>query len=200
MEKVNNKKVLSFNGRNDKSYTKEEAWLATEKIVYDIIYKHIGLEVNESEFMFDELLSISYLAFIKAYNKYDINKGILFTSYAYNSIQQEILNYIRDENRRTDQYDLTLNNLIIGDHDNTEIMYTLPNENYNVESEGIIKVVIYNYIKTLNKDKHKQIINLFLEGQMQSDIYKQLNCSKEMVRQAVKKLRNYIRKEMEVNL
>ena len=39
MEKVSNKKVLSFNGRNDKSYTKEEAWLATEKIVYDIIHK-----------------------------------------------------------------------------------------------------------------------------------------------------------------
>ena len=58
MEKVNSEKVLSFNGRNDKSYTKEEAWLATEKIVYDIINKYIGIEVNNLEFMFDELLSI----------------------------------------------------------------------------------------------------------------------------------------------
>ena len=179
-----------------KEYTLDEIAKLEDfkKIIFKLSKKYIvAFDIND-------LMQIGYIGLIKAYNKYDINKGILFTSYAYNYIQQEILNYIRDENKRKEQYDLTLNNLIIGDHDNTEIMYTLPNENYNVESEGIIKVVIYNYIKTLNKDKHKQIINLFLEGQMQSDIYKQLNCSKEMVRQAVKKLRNYIRKEMEVNL
>ena len=179
-----------------KEYTLDEIAKLEDfkKIIFKLSKKYIvAFDIND-------LMQIGYIGLIKAYNKYNIDKSTLFTSYAYNSIQQEILNYIRDENRRKDQYDLTLNNLIIGDYDNTEVMYTLPNENYNIESEGILKVVIYNFIQTLKKDKHKQIINLFLEGQMQSDIYKQLNCSKEMVRQVVKKLRNYIRKEMEVNI
>ena len=136
MEKVNSEKVLSFNGRNDKSYTKEEAWLATEKIVYDIIHKHIGLEVNESEFMFDELLSISYLAFIKAYDKYDINKGIKFSTFLYRIVNNEILQSYRYSEDGVIKYgqrgiEISFNTPVKKDKDGKEItiLETLSEEN-----------------------------------------------------------------------
>lgn len=165
----------------------------SKKIIYKISKKYINF------FDIDDLIQNGYIGLIKAYNKYDINVGILFITYAHNVIQQELLNYVRDENRKV-QYSLDLNNLIEGENNDTEVINTLPNENYNVESEGILNTVIDTFVKTLRKEKHKQITELFLEGQMQSDIYKQLNCSKDMVEGVVKKLRKYVRQELEVTI
>ena len=211
MEKVSNKKVLSFNGRNDKSYTKEEAWLATEKIVYDIINKHIGLEVNNSEFMFDELLSISYLAFIKAFNKYDINKGIKFSTFLYRIVTNEILQSYRYSEDGVIKYgqrgiEISFNTPVKKDKDGKEItiLETLSEENnsyddlygnpedYYIKSND--KKKLFEIINNELNDKEKKVIELRLQEKTQYEIADILGLSQSYISRYLKSIMKKINK------
>ena len=211
MEKKKNKKVLSFNGRNDKSYTKEEAWLATEKIVYDIINKHIGLEVNNSEFMFDELLSISYLAFIKAFNKYDINKGIKFSTFLYRIVTNEILQSYRYSEDGVIKYgqrgiEISFNTPVKKDKDGNEItiLETLSEENnsyddlygnpedYYIKSND--KKKLFEIINNELNDKEKKVIELRLQEKTQYEIADILGLSQSYISRYLKSIMKKINK------
>ena len=211
MEKVNSEKVLSFNGRNDKSYTKEEAWLATEKIVYDIINKHIGLEVNNSEFMFDELLSISYLAFIKAFNKYDINKGIKFSTFLYRIVTNEILQSYRYSEDGVIKYgqrgiEISFNTPVKKDKDGKEItiLETLSEENnsyddlygnpedYYIKSND--KKKLFEIINNELNDKEKKVIELRLQEKTQYEIADILGLSQSYISRYLKSIMKKINK------
>ena len=211
MEKVNSEKVLSFNGRNDKSYTKEEAWLATEKIVYDIIYKHIGLEVNNSEFMFDELLSISYVAFIKAFNKYDINKGIKFSTFLYRIVTNEILQSYRYSEDGVIKYgqrgiEISFNTPVKKDKDGKEItiLETLSEENnsyddlygnpedYYIKSND--KKKLFEIINNELNDKEKKVIELRLQEKTQYEIADILGLSQSYISRYLKSIMKKINK------
>lgn len=211
MEKVNSEKVLSFNGRNDKSYTKEEAWLATEKIVYDIINKHIGLEVNNSEFMFDELLSISYVAFIKAFNKYDINKGIKFSTFLYRIVTNEILQSYKYSKDGVIKYgqrgiEISFNTPVKKDKDGKEItiLETLSEENnsyddlygnpedYYIKSND--KKKLFEIINNELNDKEKKVIELRLQEKTQYEIADILGLSQSYISRYLKSIMKKINK------
>ena len=211
MEKVNSEKVLSFNGRNDKSYTKEEAWLATEKIVYDIINKHIGLEVNNSEFMFDELLSISYVAFIKAFNKYDINKGIKFSTFLYRIVTNEILQSYKYSEEGVIKYgqrgiEISFNTPVKKDKDGKEItiLETLSEENnsyddlygnpedYYIKSND--KKKLFEIINNELNDKEKKVIELRLQEKTQYEIADILGLSQSYISRYLKSIMKKINK------
>ena len=211
MEKVSNKKVLSFNGRNDKSYTKEEAWLATEKIVYDIINKYIGLEVNNSEFMFDELLSISYVAFIKAFNKYDINKGIKFSTFLYRIVTNEILQSYKYSKDGVIKYgqrgiEISFNTPVKKDKDGKEItiLETLSEENnsyddlygnpedYYIKSND--KKKLFEIINNELNDKEKKVIELRLQEKTQYEIADILGLSQSYISRYLKSIMKKINK------
>lgn len=211
MEKVNSEKVLSFNGRNDKSYTKEEAWLATEKIVYDIINKYIGLEVNNSEFMFDELLSISYVAFIKAFNKYDINKGIKFSTFLYRIVTNEILQSYKYSEDGVIKYgqrgiEISLNAPVKKDKNGKEmtILETLSEENnsyddlygnpedYYIKSND--KKKLFEIINNELNDKEKKVIELRLQEKTQYEIADILGLSQSYISRYLKSIMKKINK------
>ena len=211
MEKVNSEKVLSFNGRNDKSYTKEEAWLATEKIVYDTINKHIGLEVNNSEFMFDELLSISYVAFIKAFNKYDINKGIKFSTFLYRIVTNEILQSYKYSKDGVIKYgqrgiEISFNTPVKKDKDGKEItiLETLSEENnsyddlygnpedYYIKSND--KKKLFEIINNELNDKEKKVIELRLQEKTQYEIADILGLSQSYISRYLKSIMKKINK------
>ena len=211
MEKVNSEKVLSFNGRNDKSYTKEEAWLATEKIVYDIINKYIGLEVNNSEFMFDELLSISYLAFVKAYDKYDINKGIKFSTFLYRIVTNEILQSYRYSEDGVIKYgqrgiEISFNTPAKKDKNGKEmtILETLSEENnsyddlygnpedYYIKSND--KKKLFEIINNELNDKEKKVIELRLQEKTQYEIADILGLSQSYISRYLKSIMKKINK------
>ena len=211
MEKVNSEKVLSFNGRNDKSYTKEEAWLATEKIVYDIINKYIGLEVNNSEFMFDELLSISYVAFIKAFNKYDINKGIKFSTFLYRIVTNEILQSYKYSKDGVIKYgqrgiEISFNTPVKKDKDGKEItiLETLSEENnsyddlygnpedYYIKSND--KKKLFEIINNELNDKEKKVIELRLQEKTQYEIADILGLSQSYISRYLKSIMKKINK------
>lgn len=211
MEKVNSEKVLSFNGRNDKSYTKEEAWLATEKIVYDIINKYIGLEVNNSEFMFDELLSISYVAFIKAFNKYDINKGIKFSTFLYRIVTNEILQSYKYSEDGVIKYgqrgiEISINAPAKKDKNGKEmtILETLSEENssyddlygnpedYYIKSND--KKKLFEIINNELNDKEKKVIELRLQEKTQYEIADILGLTQSYISRYLKSIMKKINK------
>lgn len=212
MEKVSSKKVLSFNGRNDKAYTKEEAWLITEKIVHDIIHERIGLEVNKSKFMYDELLSISYLAFIKAYDKYDINKGIKFSTFLYRIVTNEILQSYRYSEDGVIKYgqrgiEISFNTPVKKDKHGKEmtILETLSEENNNSHDDLYGNPEDY-YIKSNDKkklfeiinnelnDKEKKVIELRLQEKTQYEIADAIGVSQSYISRYLKSIMKKINK------
>lgn len=211
MEKVCNKKVLSFSGRNDKAYTKEEAWLITEKIVHDIIHEHIGLEVNKSKFMYDELLSISYVAFIKAYDKYDINKNIKFTTFLYRIVTNEILKNYRYSLDGVIKYgqrgiEISFNTPVKKDKHGKEmtILETLSEENnsyddlygnpedYYIKSND--KKKLFEIINNELNDKEKKVIELRLQEKTQYEIADILGFSQSYISRYLKSIMKKINK------
>lgn len=211
MEKVCNKKVLSFSGRNDKAYTKEEAWLITEKIVHDIIHEHIGLEVNKSKFMYDELLSISYVAFIKAYDKYDINKNIKFTTFLYRIVTNEILKNYRYSENGVIKYgqrgiEISFNTPVKKDKHGKEmtILETLSEENnsyddlygnpedYYIKSNDRKK--LFKIINNKLNDKEKKVIELRLQEKTQYEIADILGLSQSYISRYLKSIMKKINK------
>lgn len=211
MEKVINEKVLAFCGKKDKSYTKEEAWLATEKLVYDIIHEHIGLEVNESEFMFDELLSISYIGFINAYNKYDITKGIKFNTFLYRVITNEILKTYRYSENGIIKYgqrgievsfntpvkvdkngnELTILETLSEENNSSDELYGNP-EDYYIKSND--KKKLFEIINTKLNDKEKKAISLRLQNKSQYEMADILGVSQSYVSRYLKSIMKKINK------
>ncbi len=211
MEKVSSKKVLSFNGRNDRAYTKEEAWLLTEKIVHDIIHEHIGLEVNKSKFMYDELLSISYVAFIKAYDIYDINKNIKFTTFLYRIVTNELLKNYRYSENGVIKYgqrgiEISFNTPVKKDKHGKEmtILETLSEENnshddlygnpedYYIKSDD--KKKLFEIINNELNDKEKRVIELRLQEKTQYEIADILGLSQSYISRYLKSIMKKINK------
>lgn len=211
MEKVCSKKVLSFSGRNDKAYTKEEAWLMTEKIVHDIIHEHIGLEVNKSKFMYDELLSISYVAFIKAYDIYDINKNIKFTTFLYRIVTNEILKNYRYSLDGVIKYgqrgiEISFNTPVKKDKHGKEmtILETLSEENnsyddlygnpedYYIKSDD--KKKLFKIINNELNDKEKKVIELRLQEKTQYEIADAIGVSQSYISRYLKSIMKKINK------
>lgn len=211
MEKVSSKKVLSFNGRNDRAYTKEEAWLLTEKIVHDIIHEHIGLEVNKSKFMYDELLSISYVAFIKAYDIYDINKNIKFTTFLYRIVTNELLKNYRYSENGVIKYgqrgiEISFNTPVKKDKHGNEmtILETLSEENnshddlygnpedYYIKSDD--KKKLFEIINNELNDKEKRVIELRLQEKTQYEIADILGLNQSYISRYLKSIMKKINK------
>lgn len=210
MKKISSKKILSFNGKNNKAYTKEEAWLVTEKLIHSIIHKHMGLEINKSEFMYDELLSISYVAFIKAYNLYDINKGISFSTFLYRIVTNEILRTYRYCENGVIKYgqrgiEISFNTPVKKDKDGKEmtILETLSEENnshdlYGNPEDYYIKLYdkekLFKIINTELNDKEKRIIELKLQEKTQREIADILGFNQSYISRYIKSIMKKIKK------
>lgn len=170
----------------------------------DVIVKFKPLTIKLSKPYFykyesDDLIQVSNMALIKAYNKYDITKGVLFTTYAYKFILQELLNYNRNNSKLKDyticSLDFDINNN--KDDTKTSIQETLKDEKVDIE-KSIVALEVFKYSKKYIeslKERDRNIISLFINGYTNKYIRESQKCTTDIVKNVIKKFRNNIKME-----
>lgn len=87
------KKFIEFKNGNEKA--KEEIINSNVRFIIDLVnkkYSNINIDLKD-------LISVGIVGLIKALNTYDINREIIFITYASRCIENEILQYIRKYNK-----------------------------------------------------------------------------------------------------
>lgn len=111
------------------------------KLVILVVNKYY----NNTKYEKDDLISIGFIGLIKATNSYDINKGILFSTFATRCITNEILMYLRKNNKH-------LSNISMDQTYNTEDSeFTLQDtisDDTNIENDYENKITL-KYVKKL---------------------------------------------------
>ncbi len=92
---INKIKDLKIEKMNDK-ISKEKFFNENKKLIYSICWKFKRKNPNIE---FEDLVSESNLAFLRAYHSFDCNKNIKFSTYLYNIIKNNLIVFCRYENR-----------------------------------------------------------------------------------------------------
>ncbi len=148
----------------------------------------------------EELVSIGTVGLIKAVDTYDVLKNIKFATYAGRCIENEILMFLRVNNKH-------LNNISLeeplGDNDKLTLADTLEDKQINIELDYEAKDELNYYQKILSKalslldSRERQIINYYYYHKMtQSQIADKLNLSQSYLsrikKNVIKKLKKII--------
>lgn len=138
---------------------------------------------------------------MKCLQLYDKNTGTKFTSYAYRAIQNEIIQYINNQNKHKSKYDEDgncLKGFIPMDSQVSNKQYegsymtvgdTIPDTSQDVERESILQVsipVIHEILETFTNDNQHQMLIWYLEGRQQKWISEELNVTAAYVSNTIR--------------
>ena len=150
---------------------------------------HVSKKYSSTNIDQDDLISIGSIGLIKGINSFDMDKNIKLATYVAKCIENEILMYLRKNNKI--KGDVYLNEPIGKDKDDNEVTLqeVLENNERNVEDEVDLKFKIknlYEKMKKILKDREKVIIELRfgLNGdkpKTQKEIAKMMNISRSYV-------------------
>ena len=155
---------------------------------------HIAQKFNDPTYEQEDLISIGTFGLIKAVDTFDLNKNTHFASYATRCIENEILMYLRNNNKR--KKDISLNYSITEDAngEKLEIEDTLedPNQDFISEYENQeIQEKLRLIVKEL-PEKEKYIIMMYFgfltdSKITQKDLAEEFNISRSYVSRIIKK-------------
>lgn len=150
---------------------------------------------------FEDLYQVGWIAIMKCLQLYDKNTGTKFTSYAYRAIQNEIIQYINNQNKHKSKYDEDgncLKGFIPMDSQVSNKQYegsymtvgdTIPDTSQDVERESILQVsipVIHEILETFTNDNQHQMLIWYLEGRQQKWISEELNVTAAYVSNTIR--------------
>lgn len=90
---MNNEELIKL-AKNGDTEAYNQLFINNDRLIWDIAHKfsHTGIELSD-------LYSLAALGMLKAYHKFDINRGLKFTTYCVKSMRNEILSFLRKYNR-----------------------------------------------------------------------------------------------------
>ena len=176
-----------------KLMTIEEVVIQFQGLVNKLLKPWIG------KYEIDDLQQMGNIGLIKAFNKYDIDKEVLFTTYATIYISgQYSVNY-RDDKRKNIHIDSLNKVLKFKDGEEIEQITLLKDETTNVEESAMNNFQckeIHNILNTFS-NRDRIIIELsFIEHKTQKDIASMLGISQVQVSRTIKKTLIKLRKEL----
>lgn len=135
----------------------------------------------------DDIISEGLLGLTKAANRYDFNKGTKFASFASICIRNEMLMFIR-KNEKSYMHEVSLNTPI-GYDEKQEITLQdiLPSEE-TLEESVIAKLMIEDYIKK-QPDKDQKILRMSLQGKTKKEIASEMGCCYRTVKKRFDKIK-----------
>ena len=186
-----------------KLYSKEELWIAVEKFVYSESKKYLNLD------SFDEILSIVFVSFTKAYNKYNINWKTTFPTYLSRLIRNDVLDEYKYSKKGKIYYnnrkkeELSMEAPIGIDKDGNEITFldilTIENTVYDyIENKELINTINF-CINNILTEKEKIVLYYRLESLTQQKISDILGVSRSYISRLELKACNKIRKYLKKN-
>ncbi len=160
-------------------------------------FENTGIDV-------EDLISIGTIGLIKAVNTFKLNKNIKLATYASRCIENEILMYLRKNNKKKSEVsfdeplniDLDGNELLLSD-----ILGTENDEIYKVIEEEIDKDLLAMALDRLS-DREKQIMELRFglaskgEERTQKEVATMLGISQSYISRLEKKIISRLKKEM----
>ena len=160
-------------------------------------FENTGIDV-------EDLISIGTIGLIKAVNTFKLNKNIKLATYASRCIENEILMYLRKNNKKKSEVsfdeplniDLDGNELLLSD-----ILGTENDEIYKVIEEEIDKDLLVMALDRLS-DREKQIMELRFglaskgEERTQKEVATMLGISQSYISRLEKKIISRLKKEM----
>ena len=187
-----------------KLYSKEELWITIEKFVYSECKKYIKLDT------FDEILSITFISFCKAYKKYKIESNTTFLTFLSTVMRNDILNEYRYMKEGEIYYDkkkeeISLEEPIHVDKEGNEFTFIdiisskfISNSELDyIENKELISNISFCINNILFK-KERLILYYTFEGLPQRKISKLLGISQPQIsrikNQTLKKIRKYLKK------
>lgn len=166
------------------------------KLAYKVAWSYFPKIANYIEF--DDALSICYEGLMKAAKLYDETKGYAFSTYAYPSIKNTLICYVRRlSNKNSKLNTLSLDASLVSDDEYT-LTDTLASD-YDLEeqiSKNDTNRLLYKFISELPEDL-KQIMQLKLNGANQEQIAKILNTTQPNVSRKYIKALNFLRNKFE---
>ena len=186
-----------------KLYSKEELWIAVEKFVYSESKKYLNLD------SFDEILSIVFVSFTKAYNKYNIDSKTTFPTYLSTLIRNDVLDEYKYSKKGKIYYnnrkkeELSMEAPISIDKDGNEISFqdilTIENTVYDyIENKELINTINF-CINNILTEKEKIVLYYRLESLTQQKISDILGVSRSYISRLELKACNKIRKYLKKN-
>ena len=186
-----------------KLYSKEELWIAVEKFVYIECKKYLNLD------SFDEILSIVFVSFTKAYNKYNIDSKTTFPTYLSTLIRNDVLDEYKYSKKGKIYYnnrkkeELSMEAPIGIDKDGNEITFldilTIENTVYDyIENKELINTINF-CINNILTEKEKIVLYYRLESLTQQKISDILGVSRSYISRLELKAYNKIRKYLKKN-
>ena len=160
-------------------------------------FENTGIDV-------EDLISIGTIGLIKAVNTFKLNKNIKLATYASRCIENEILMYLRKNNKKKAEVsfdeplniDLDGNELLLSD-----VLGTENDEIYKVIEEEIDKDLLIMALDMLS-DREKQIMELRFgltnkgDERTQKEVAKMLGISQSYISRLEKKIISRLKKEM----
>lgn len=157
---------------------------------------HQYLKHYKGRYTYDELESAAFLGLVKASKKFNNEKGVQFSTYAYLVAEGEIRNMARGDKwyfvkRGVYQEMYSLNYVIEPEH-NTEMQDILQDET-DIEENAINRVTI-NKLLDLLSDRDRKIVYLYFYEQLaQPKISEIMNIAQSsvsrIIRDSIKKMR-----------
>ncbi|QAA31216.1 sigma-70 family RNA polymerase sigma factor [Clostridium manihotivorum] len=153
---------------------KDEAFLKVEKLIRKIIQNCDCYDYHE----YNDLYQVGGLAFIKAYNSYDISKNINFSTYLGKVITNEIGMYHRKMKRHLNVPSL---NVSVADTENCELLDIISDQT-DYEEVALKNVALSSINLNLLAPNRKQIIYLkFYKNKTQNEIAEFLGLSQSYI-------------------
>lgn len=191
MERLNNKLIKLSEG-NVKLMNFEEVLKQYEKFLFKEINKYSGYWQFKGQF--DELQQIATIGLWRAYDtyKFDVDRQILFMTYAYHCVSNEILMQIRKSKKYKNS--ISLDATVYTDKDNKDlVMEEILFDNIDIVNAIAYKEILNKLIKGLN-ERELDEVKCFLKNIKQSDLAKKYNITQSGMSRHVRKTMNRIRR------
>lgn len=144
----------------------EDVCVHFQKLIYKLSHKW-------DKYEFDDISQTAYIGLIKAYEKYDHKREVVFITYATKVIENEILQSLRKDRK-------TIPTESLHNEVNGREALELIGDKKNYEEMILNKVIVNKVIKNL-KEREKQMISAQMKGLTQVDISKMLGVSQSRV-------------------
>lgn len=161
-------------------------------LVHQVI-KTLGYTTKNS--IYEDLYQEGCIGLVKACNSFDNDKKFCFSTFAFKVIKNQILMYLRKENKRA--RDVSLNQEIAVGKDGSKLTYEeiLEDKSINIEDSILIKEI--NEQIDLLPDRDKNLINDFMEGMNQNQLAVKYNQGQGTISRRLKKIFNEIKNKLE---
>lgn len=168
-------------------------------LVKDIVFKKLG---NKKEFDMDDMISLGMFALYKSALKFDVNKGINFSTYAGSAVMNELLLYIRNSKKSIRAMSIEELSCKGDPYNDTHIKDRLADENiynnidYIIKANNFHDLIEYAKENILNKNERYVFDAYYEKAKSQREIGNDIGVRQVQVsriyRRACDKIKNYL--------